>query len=85
MIGWDYWMVSFHTNSDVAVYYSSQGRFFSFFYVIFSKKVIFGKQSDFWTRLFEKWRYWPIKSLLVPEGAPRIPPGRDSRETYSKY
>ena len=38
IIGYDYWMIVFHPNSDVAVYYSSQGRFFVL-YVIFSKIV----------------------------------------------
>ena len=32
IIGYHYWMVFVLPNSDVAVYYSSQGRFFFFFY-----------------------------------------------------
>ena len=49
IIGW----FSFLPNSDVAVYYSSQGRFFCF-YAIFSKIVIDGHK-------------WSTKLISAPD------------------
>ena len=49
--------VFFPPTLESVVDHSSQGRFFSFCYVTFSKIVIFGQKSDFWTRFFQKLRY----------------------------
>ena len=57
IIGLDYWVVFFLPNSEGTrgpQGHSSQGRFFFFVYVIFSKMTIFGQKCDFRTRIFKK-------------------------------